>query len=71
MGSRILAVADTYDAMTSDRAYRKGLPDKIAREEMIRYSGKMYDPEVVAAFLEISPDAICELFTQAESAKLL
>lgn len=71
MGSRILAVADTYDAMTSDRAYRKGLPDKIAREEMIRYSGKMYDPEVVEAFLEISPEAITELFIQAESAKFL
>lgn len=71
IGSRILAVADTYDAMTSDRAYRKGLSDKIAREEIIKYSGRMYDPNVVEAFLLISGDEIRELFRQAESDSLL
>lgn len=71
IGSRILAVADTYDAMTSDRAYRKGLPDKVAREEIIKYRGLMYDPEVVEAFLEITPDDIRELFVKAEAANQL
>jgi HD-GYP domain-containing protein (c-di-GMP phosphodiesterase class II) len=66
IGSRILAVADTYDAMTSDRAYRKGLPDRVAREEIIKFSGKMYDPEVVEAFLCIPAAEIRILFEEAE-----
>ena len=70
IGSRILAVADTYDAMTSDRAYRKGLPDKVAREEIIRYRGVMYDPQVVEAFLQIPSDEIHELMKEAEAANL-
>ncbi|PKL75736.1 MAG: two-component system response regulator, partial [Candidatus Melainabacteria bacterium HGW-Melainabacteria-1] len=71
IGSRILAVADTYDAMTSDRAYRKGLPDKVAREEIIRYSGLMYDPDVVEAFLQIGPEEIRQLCRDAESSSKL
>ncbi|HEY9841844.1 MAG TPA: HD domain-containing phosphohydrolase [Candidatus Obscuribacterales bacterium] len=67
IGSRILAVADTYDAMTSDRAYRQGLSDKIAREEIIKHSGKMYDPQVVEAFLLISAEDIQALFETAET----
>ncbi len=66
IGSRILAVADTYDAMTSDRAYRKGLPDKVAREEITRYANLMYDPEVVEAFLQIGPEEIRQLFRDSE-----
>lgn len=72
IGSRILAVADTYDAMTSDRAYRKGLPDKVAREEIIRYANIMYDPNVVEAFLKIGGEEIRQLFSDAErSSKLV
>ncbi len=71
IGSRVLAVADTYDAMTSDRAYRQGLPDKVAREEIIKYSGKMYDPDVVEAFLKISSEEIRLLFTEAEQSSSL
>lgn len=67
LGSRILAVADTYDAMTSDRAYRKGLPDKVAREEIVRYRGIMYDPQVVEAFLLIGAEEINQLFRDIES----
>ncbi len=52
--SRILAVADTYDAMTSTRPYRKALEHHIAVEEIIRCSGKQFDPKVVEAFLESS-----------------
>lgn len=50
--ARILAVADTYDAMTSTRPYRKALDHSVAIEELIRCSGKQFDPEVVFAFLE-------------------
>lgn len=67
MGSRILAVADTYDAMTSDRAYRRGLSDKIAREEIKKYRGMMYDPVVVDAFLTISEEEIRHVFATAET----
>lgn len=71
MGSRILAVADTYDAMTSDRAYRKGLPDRTAREEITRYSGLMYDPDVVEAFLKVPAYEIRVLFYEAERSSRL
>ncbi|MCK5689483.1 response regulator [Myxococcota bacterium] len=49
--ARILAVADTYDAMTSNRAYRKALPHAVALAEFTRYSGRQFDPHVVDAFL--------------------
>lgn len=50
--ARILAVADTYDAMTSTRPYRKALDHSCAIEEIVRCSGKQFDPKVVEAFLE-------------------
>lgn len=49
--SRIIAVADTYDAMTSDRPYRKGLPHGEAVKELIKYKEIQFDPVVVDAFL--------------------
>jgi response regulator RpfG family c-di-GMP phosphodiesterase len=48
---RIVAVADAYDAMTSDRAYRKALPHEIACGELERCSGAQFDPEIVPVFL--------------------
>ncbi|HEU0003962.1 MAG TPA: diguanylate cyclase [Ktedonobacteraceae bacterium] len=51
LGARILAVADSFDAMTSDRPYRKALPIADARKELQRCAGNQYDPRVVAAFL--------------------
>src|SRR5580704_14626058 len=53
LGARIFAVADTMDAMTSDRPYRAALPYHIAREEIKRCSGSQFDPDVVRAFLTI------------------
>jgi len=49
--ARIIAVADTYDAMTTDRPYRKGLTNEEATSELNRMSGTQFDPEMVAAFL--------------------
>ena len=51
MFGRIVSVADTYDAMTSDRAYRKALPHNVAVAELERCSGTQFDPMVVEVFL--------------------
>jgi putative nucleotidyltransferase with HDIG domain len=53
LGARLFAVADTLDAMTSDRPYRKALAFKVAREEIERESGKQFDPEIVSLFLAV------------------
>ncbi len=53
MGAAILAVADTYDAMTSDRSYRKGLPHQVAVAEIKKCTGSQFNPDVAAAFLRI------------------
>jgi response regulator RpfG family c-di-GMP phosphodiesterase len=60
---RIVAVADAYDAMTTDRAYRKALPHVIACGEMERCSGTQFDPEIVRVFL-----AHIDEFRKAEAA---
>lgn len=51
VGSRIIAVADTFDAMTTDRPYRKGLSKEIAINELIVFKGKQFDPDMVDLFL--------------------
>jgi len=48
--ARIIAVADTYDAMTSDRAYRRALPHEVAVNEIERCASTQFDPEVTDAF---------------------
>lgn len=48
--ARIIAVADSIDAMSSDRCYRKALPWSVCVDEIIKNRGKMYDPDVVSAF---------------------
>ena len=50
--ARIIMVADVYDAMTSDRPYRKAMSPFEAREILIKGAGKEFDPAVVQAFLE-------------------
>ncbi len=51
MLGRVVAIADTYDAMTSDRAYRKALPHEVAVAELERCAGAQFDPELVPVFL--------------------
>jgi response regulator RpfG family c-di-GMP phosphodiesterase len=53
LGARIFAVADTFDAMTSDRLYRSALPMQDARNEIGREAGLQFDPEVARVFLNI------------------
>lgn len=57
LGSRIFAIADTLDAMISDRPYRAAKPVSAAREEILRCSGTQFDPAIVAVFLSI-PDSV-------------
>ncbi|HHL39475.1 MAG TPA: response regulator [Deltaproteobacteria bacterium] len=52
IAARIFSVADTFDAMTSTRPYRKALKASVARAEIIRCAGTQFDPLVVEAFLE-------------------
>ncbi len=49
--ARLLAVADTFDAMTSDRPYRKALPQSLAYETIASEADKLYDPVMVEAFM--------------------
>ncbi len=49
--ARILAVGDAYEAMTSDRVYRKAIGPEAARDELLKWSGHQFDAEVVDAFL--------------------
>jgi HD-GYP domain-containing protein (c-di-GMP phosphodiesterase class II) len=51
--ARLLALADTFDAMTSDRPYRKGLAAEIALDEIQKNAGTQFDPELAPAFVEM------------------
>lgn len=53
-GARVVAVCDTFDAMTSDRPYRKALSVDVALGEIERCSGTQFDPDVAQAFLRVS-----------------
>ncbi len=53
LGSRIIALADSYDAMTTDRPYRKGFSHEIALEEIIQNKGIQFDDELVDIFVQI------------------
>ncbi len=53
LAARILAVIDSYDAMTTRRVYRGAMSPLAARQELLRCSGSQYDPDVVAAFLHV------------------
>jgi putative nucleotidyltransferase with HDIG domain len=61
IGARIFAVADTLDAITSDRPYRKASSFDAARQEILRCSGTQFDPSVVEVFLKIPNELWHEL----------
>jgi putative nucleotidyltransferase with HDIG domain len=61
IGARIFAVADTLDAITSDRPYRRANSFDAAREEILRCSGTQFDPSVVEVFLKIPNELWLEL----------
>lgn len=53
LAARIIAIADAFDAMTTDRPYRKALPYAAALEEILRYAGTHFDPEIAVYAVEI------------------
>jgi len=53
MGARILSIADAYEAMVSDRPYRKALSLKKAKQELLKGSGAQFDPKIVKVFLSV------------------
>jgi putative nucleotidyltransferase with HDIG domain len=61
LGARVFAVADSMDAITSDRPYRKAMTFDYAVEEIRRCSGSQFDPRAVEAFLSLSPEAWKEI----------
>lgn len=60
LDARILSVADSYDAMTSDRAYRVKMSDAAARAELARCAGTQFDPHIVRTFLAMSTPTLAQ-----------
>jgi HD-GYP domain-containing protein (c-di-GMP phosphodiesterase class II) len=71
IGARIFAAADTLDAMTSDRPYRRALPFAAAKAEIIRESGRQFDPKVVEAFLSLPVSTWHEIRQQATNLRVI
>ena len=61
LGARIIAVCDSFDAMTSPRPYAEQLSQQQAIRELLRCAGTQFDPEVVQAFAAVQADLIAEL----------
>ncbi len=53
LAARIFQMADTFDAMTTDRPYRRALPVHVALEEVERHAGTQFDPEIARAWVEL------------------
>ena len=62
--ARIVSVADAYDAMRSDRVYRKGLSNEVIRKELVKGRGKQFDPNLLDVFVQMADmgelDIVCE-----------
>jgi putative nucleotidyltransferase with HDIG domain len=67
LGARIFAIADTLDAMTSDRPYRPAQSWQAAREEIERFKGLQFDPEVVAVFQSMPNEIFQDLRAEIDS----
>jgi len=61
LAARVFAVADTLDALTTDRPYRRGTRFARARVEIREHAGSQFDPDVIAAFDTISDDTFAAL----------
>src|SRR5262249_52876341 len=68
--ARIVAVADAFDAMTSDRPYRKGMPPEAAFAEVEKHSGRQFDPTIAAAFIGIKQRIVQEMQSETKKLKL-
>jgi putative nucleotidyltransferase with HDIG domain len=61
IGARVFAIADTLDAILSNRPYRQGREIGVAREEISRLSGRQFDPKIVRCFDRVSDDRFAVL----------
>lgn len=61
LGARIFSVADSYDAMTSDRPYRKGMPHEMAVAEIVAGAGTQFDPAVVETFVSLPEEEFARI----------
>ena len=68
--ARIVTIADTYDAMRSDRIYRKGLSPERIREELVGGSGTQFDPDLLAVFLEMAENGELDAVTEEANREL-
>jgi putative nucleotidyltransferase with HDIG domain len=66
LGSRIICVADSFDAITSQRPYRRPLTFQEAVDEVVRCSGSQFDPEIVDAFLKLRKSKFCPPWLRGE-----
>jgi putative nucleotidyltransferase with HDIG domain len=66
LGARIFAIADTLDAITSDRPYRKGTTFAAAAKEIVRCAGKQFDPQIVEVFSAIPKETWPQLRADTE-----
>ena len=60
-GARVIHVCDAFDAMVSDRPYRKGLPMERALAELVRHAGTQFDPEPVDALVALHEEGRLEV----------
>ena len=67
LGARLFSVADTLDAITSDRVYRRAQTLQAAREEIERWSGRQFDPDVVRTFLSMPENIWGDLRKEIEA----
>ena len=70
LGTRLFAVIDTLDAMTSDRSYRKALSFDQARAEIISMSGTQFDPELTEIFIKLYEEGKIQLGENKETVGL-
>lgn len=67
--ARVAAIADAYDAMHSDRIYRKGLPHEVIRAELLRGRGRQFDPQFLDVFLELFDSGALDRVVQQHQKK--
>jgi HD-GYP domain-containing protein (c-di-GMP phosphodiesterase class II) len=66
IGSRIIIVADAYEAMTSDRIYRKAIGHDRAMDQLNKYKGVQFDPKVVRALEQVVHKKGADAFDQSD-----
>jgi len=67
LGARIFSIANTFNAITSDRPYRAAQSISVAREEIKRFSGTQFDPNIVRIFLQMSDTLLRDLSAEVDS----